>query len=122
MACRRQAIIWTNAGMLLIGTLGTNFSEFFNEIYVFLFKKMHLKMLSAKWPPFVSASMCKHGDEEAPDKLHQWPLVVQVKEIVHIVPGILFVDIIITLTSHEHHGISDHRQLGRLLNSFQANN
>ena len=24
---RRQAIIWTNAGILLIGTLGTNFSE-----------------------------------------------------------------------------------------------
>ena len=24
---RRQAIIWTNAGMLLIGPLGTNFSE-----------------------------------------------------------------------------------------------
>ena len=26
-AGRRQAIIWTNAGILLIGTLGTNFSE-----------------------------------------------------------------------------------------------
>ena len=24
---RRQAIIWTNAGILLIGLLGTNFSE-----------------------------------------------------------------------------------------------
>ena len=24
---RRQAIIWTNAGVLLIGNLGTNFSE-----------------------------------------------------------------------------------------------
>ena len=24
---RRQAIIWTNAGILLIGPLGTNFSE-----------------------------------------------------------------------------------------------
>ena len=24
---RRQAIIWTNAGILLIETLGTNFSE-----------------------------------------------------------------------------------------------
>ena len=24
---RRQAIIWTNAGLLLIGSLGTNFSE-----------------------------------------------------------------------------------------------
>ena len=24
---RRQAIIWTNAGILLIGSLGTNFSD-----------------------------------------------------------------------------------------------
>ena len=28
---RRQAIIWTNAGILLIGPLGTNFSEIFNR-------------------------------------------------------------------------------------------
>ena len=28
----RQAIIWTNAGILLIGSLGTNFIEIFIEI------------------------------------------------------------------------------------------
>ena len=28
-----QAIIWTNAGILLIQILGTNFSEILNEIY-----------------------------------------------------------------------------------------
>ena len=28
----RQAIIWTNAGILLIGPLGTNFSEILIEI------------------------------------------------------------------------------------------
>ena len=28
---RRQAIIWTNAGILLIRTLGTNFSEILNR-------------------------------------------------------------------------------------------
>ena len=44
---RRQAIIWTNAGILLIRTLGTNFSEILGEIYSFSFKKMHLKMSSA---------------------------------------------------------------------------
>ena len=32
---RRQAIIWTNAGILLIGPLGTNFSENLIEIYTF---------------------------------------------------------------------------------------
>ena len=49
---RRQAIIWTNAGILLIRTLGTNFSEILSEIHAFSFKKMHLKMSSAKWRPF----------------------------------------------------------------------
>ena len=49
---RRQAIIWTNAGMLLIGPLGTNFSEILIDIYTFSFKKMHLKMSSGKWQRF----------------------------------------------------------------------
>ena len=49
---RRQAIIWTNAGILLIWTLVTNFSEILSEIHAFSFKKMHLKMSSAKWRPF----------------------------------------------------------------------
>ena len=45
---RRQAIIWTNAGILLIGPLGTNFTEILIEIHTFSFKKMHLKMSSGK--------------------------------------------------------------------------
>ena len=49
---RRQAIIWTNAGIWLIRTLGTNFSEILNEIHAFSFRKTHLKMSSAKWRPF----------------------------------------------------------------------
>ena len=55
---RRQTTIWTNAGILLFGPLGTNFSEILIGIQTFSFKKMHLKMSSAKWRPFVSASMC----------------------------------------------------------------
>ena len=55
---RRQAIIWTIVGISLIGPLGTNFSEILKVIQTFSFKKMHLKMSSAKWGPFVSASMC----------------------------------------------------------------
>ena len=54
---RRQAIIWTNDGILLIGPLGTNFSEILIGIQTFLFNKMHLKISSAKWRPFVSSSM-----------------------------------------------------------------
>ena len=49
---RRQAIIWTNAGISLIGPSGTNFSEILIEILTFSFKKMCLKVSSAKWRPF----------------------------------------------------------------------
>ena len=49
---RRQTIIWTNAGILLIGLLGTNFSEILIEIQTFSFQKVHFKMSSAKWRPF----------------------------------------------------------------------
>ena len=49
---RRQAIIWTNAGLLLTGPLGTNFGEILIEILTFSFKKMRLKMPSAKRRPF----------------------------------------------------------------------
>ena len=55
---RRQAIIWTNAGILLIGPLETNFREMLIEIQTFVFKKIILKMSSANWRPFVSVSMC----------------------------------------------------------------
>ena len=49
---RRQAIIWTNAGILLIGPLGTNSSEILIGIRTFWLKKMRLKVSSAKWRPF----------------------------------------------------------------------
>ena len=49
---RRQAIIWTNVGILLIGTLGKNFSEILFQIRIFSFKKMGLNVSSVKWRPF----------------------------------------------------------------------
>ena len=54
---RRQAMIWTNAGILSIGPLGTNFCfhsdmKFQSEFKHFSFKKMHFKVSSAKWRPF----------------------------------------------------------------------
>ena len=49
---RRQDIIWTNAGILLIGPLKTHFSEILIEILTFSFKKMRLKVSSAKRRPF----------------------------------------------------------------------
>ena len=50
----RQAIIWTYAGILLIGLLRTNFSEILIEIHTFSFNEMHLKMSSAKMPSISS--------------------------------------------------------------------
>ena len=52
VARRRQAIIWTNPGILLIRTLGTNFSEIIIKIHTFSFMKMRLKVPSAKWPQY----------------------------------------------------------------------
>ena len=54
---QREATIWNNAGLLFIGLLGTNFSETPVKIQTFSFNKKHLKILSEKWRPFVSASM-----------------------------------------------------------------
>ena len=48
---RRQAITWTNARILLIGPLGTHFSEISIKILTFSFTKMRLKVSSAKWCP-----------------------------------------------------------------------
>ena len=48
---RRQAIIWTNDGILSIGPLGTKLSEILIAIHIFSFKKMHLKMSPGKWWP-----------------------------------------------------------------------
>ena len=58
LPARRPAITWTNARILFIGLLGTNFSEILIRIQTFSFMKMHLKMSSAKWRPFCSAPIC----------------------------------------------------------------
>ena len=49
---RRQAIIWSNAGISLIWLFRTNFSEILSEIFTFLFNIMHLKMSCTKWRQF----------------------------------------------------------------------
>ena len=49
---RRQAIIWNEAGILLIEHLGINFSDISIEIQTFALKKIRLKMASAKCRPY----------------------------------------------------------------------
>ena len=55
---QRQAIIETNAGILLTGPLGTKLGEIQIKLQNFSFQEMHLKMLSGKWRP-----LCPGGDE-----------------------------------------------------------
>ena len=49
--CQRQAILWTNVGILLIVTLEAKFSEILSETDAFSLMKMQLKT-SGKWRPF----------------------------------------------------------------------
>ena len=81
---RRQAIIWTNAEILLIEPLGTNFSEIQIKIQNFSFMKMHLQMSSGKWRPF-----CPGGDELMPNDII----------VYHVITG-LICDIIPKISWH----------------------
>ena len=68
---RRQFMFWTSAGILLIGPLGTNFSEILSKILTFSFKEMRLKMSSATWRPFwlgLSAIRKSYGSNGASNK------------------------------------------------------
>ena len=59
---RCQSIIWTNAGILLIQTLGSNFSEILRALHTFSFKKMHMKMSSGKCrPSCLSLNVLNYG-------------------------------------------------------------
>ena len=55
---RRRAITRTNARILFIGPLGTNFTEILIEIHTFSFKEMWFKRSQQNGGHFVSVSMC----------------------------------------------------------------
>ena len=72
---QRLAIIWTNTRMLLIGPLGTDFSEFFiGKSYIFI-KKCIQNCRLQNGNHFVSTSMClqfisrKHTNR---DRIFRW--------------------------------------------------
>ena len=67
---RRQAIIWTNVGILLIGPLGTNVNEISIQIHAFSFKKFHLKMSSGKCRPF-----CLGLNVLSVDRIYIWDML-----------------------------------------------
>ena len=66
---RRQAIICTNAGILIIWTLGTYFSEILSETHTFSLKKRHLKMSSGRRRPFCLGlnvlNLCNSFEDQA---------------------------------------------------------
>ena len=63
---QHQAIIWTNDGSLLIGPLGTHFSEIWMKTEIFSYKKMNLKVSSEKWHPFCHGlNVCRYGTTAA---------------------------------------------------------
>ena len=80
---RRQAIIWTNTGLLLIGPLGTNFSEILIEILTFSFKKMLLKVSSAKRRPFclgpIGLDFMTGDPDSSPSNDHQETCYIMIK-------------------------------------------
>ena len=55
---RRQAIIWTNAGILLIGPVGTNFIEILIEICTFSLKKNALENIVCEMAAMLSRPQC----------------------------------------------------------------
>ena len=55
---RCQAITWTNAGLLSIGLMWTDFNEIWIWILSFSFKKMHLKLSSARMAAILSRGRC----------------------------------------------------------------
>ena len=71
---RRQAIIWTNAGILLIRTLGTNFSEILNVIHAFHSRKCIWKCrlrnaIHFPWPQCAKVVIIHHN---LYCRLHAW--------------------------------------------------
>ena len=71
---RRQAIIWTNAGILLIRTLWTNFSEILVEIHSFWFSKKTFENVVCEMASIWSRSQWvkRNFDEKVWVRKHWW--------------------------------------------------
>ena len=100
---QRQAIVWTNTGILLNGSLGINLSEILAKIHIFSFNKMHLKVPTWKWQPFClglnmnfcaskgassirSWNYCHTTKISMYDKIKSWSCVPHEKNIINIQP------------------------------------
>ena len=68
----RQAIIWTNVGILLIGPLATNFSEILIEIHTFSFQKNVLQNVVWKMAAILSQPQCDNIPQTCSLQCLQW--------------------------------------------------
>ena len=73
----RETIIWSSAGILLTGPLGTNFSNILIEIHTFSFKQRHLKISSRKWRPCCLGLNVLTSSSPSGMSLQQGPLIPQ---------------------------------------------
>ena len=60
---RRQAIIWTNAGILLIGPLGTNFRNIKRNSYIFIQENL-FESVVCEMSAMLSRSQCVHNKSD----------------------------------------------------------
>ena len=69
---RPQAIIWTNAGIVLIQIFGTNFSEILSKIHTFPFKKMHLQNTVCERGTILLWHPCVNSLKLCEAYMHEW--------------------------------------------------
>ena len=77
--CLSQAIIWTNAGILLIGPLGIHFGEILIKSHTFSFRKMHLKNVVWQMSAILYQPQCVYslGSGHVANILKHFKLIVQ---------------------------------------------
>ena len=92
---RRQAIIWTNAVLLLFGPLETTFIEISTTIEQFSYKKFGLKMSSTKWwPVCLCLSVLRHWQH----LVSRYSFLLSslfrrdVASILFVITGIIYID------------------------------
>ena len=86
---RSQAIIWTNAGILLIGPLGIKFNEILVVTNTFSFKTMHWKCHLENGSHFASASMCEQWEVDHDNWGENWPLEWDLAAHYPVIPKVL---------------------------------
>ena len=100
---RRQATIWPNVGIVLIGPLRTNFSEILTEIHIFLFQENAFENVVWKMAAIFSRPQC---------------VTVNFQRTAYISTALRLKYDAFTMTSHGCQGVENHRQLNFLFSNL----